>query len=92
MIYYYDSNGKKYIGKIHICSICKRKKLVRIYKDRILLDTCKSCMYGKRKKDIKDNELYIEQKTKNRFYKLRAEYSKCLLCDREYLRRKGSIP
>ena len=57
MVYYYDSNGKKYLGKIHSCAICKREKIVRKNKKNEL---CRKCSYGHRKSAVKGNEVFIE--------------------------------
>lgn len=86
MVYYYDSKGKKYLGKIQICSKCKKEKIVRINRINTL---CRECSYGNRKTDVKDNELFINEKRKNRTFRLRAVKAKCSICQREYLRRKN---
>lgn len=85
MIYYYDSKGKRYKGKLHICPKCKREKVIRANRNP---KTCFNCMYGRRETDVKDSETYILQKTKNRTVRLRAIKTKCSICKREYLRRK----
>lgn len=86
MIYYYDSKGKRYKGKIHICSKCGREKIVRANRNPTF---CKKCTYGTRKTDVKDNEEFIEEKNGNRTFRVRAEKTTCIICKKEYLRRKN---
>lgn len=86
MIYYYDSKGTRYKGKIFICPYCKKERLIRENKNP---KTCFNCMYGKRKTDVKDNETFIIQKNGNRTVRVRAIKTKCSICKREYLRRAG---
>lgn len=84
MLYYIDSNGKQYIGKIHICAQCKREKVVRKNKTHNL---CRKCSYGKRKTDIKDDKLFVIIKSNNRIYRSPAIQVECEICHRQYLRR-----
>jgi len=83
MIYYYDSKGTKYKGKIHICPKCGREKVIRASRNPTF---CKKCMIGTRKTDVKDNEIYILESDRKRS---RAIKVKCSICKREYLRRKN---
>lgn len=84
MVYYFDSNGKKYKGKIHVCPKCGREKIIRENRNPTF---CKKCTYGTRKTDVKDNETFIVQKSRSRTTRVRAIKSKCSVCGREYLRR-----
>lgn len=83
MLYYYDSKGAKYKGKIRICEMCSREDLVTIYN---LKKKCKLCASKTRKDAIHENEVFIPQK--NRKYKLRGIEKTCERCEKKWITRK----